>query len=123
MNNEDNLSGGDVALENDANAPCIQKPSPPTQLREIAEKWAAKKWSPPKGEEHEYDNNLWYVETSATNDTNCARGLSERDAKEIVYAHNESLIRAMQEAWEIGYKFACEADNAQFKYGYKKGLA
>jgi hypothetical protein len=28
------LSGGDVALENDSKEPCIQKPSPPTQLRE-----------------------------------------------------------------------------------------
>ena len=60
--------------------------------------WAAKKWNPPKGEECEYDNNLWYVETG--DERNCARGLSELDAKEIVEAHNSAVSRACEEATE-----------------------
>jgi len=63
--------------------------SPPTQLREIAEKCVAQ--------------------------INCP---FEDNPKVL-----EAVLRAMQEAWETGYKFGCDADNVQFKYGYKKGLA
>ena len=71
----------------------------PASVAEIANLlWAAKKWNPPKDEECEYDNNLWYVETG--DERNCARGLSELDAKEIVEAHNSAVSRACEEATE-----------------------
>jgi hypothetical protein len=66
--------------------------------------WAAKKWNPSKGEECEYDNNLWYVETG--DERNCARGLSELDAKEIVEAHNSAVTRAVEEAHTAGWDAA-----------------
>ena len=89
------LSGGDSMLrpKGEKVDSVVATHSPSAQLREIAEKY------------------FWHNTLPSFNSTNC------------VELHNEQVLRAMQEAWEIGYKCACEADNAQFKYGYKKGLA
>ena len=81
------LSGGERILKDSGGKPREQS-SPPTQLREIAEKCVAQ--------------------------INCP---FEDNPKVL-----EAVIRAMQEAWELGYRFACDANNMQFKYGYKKGL-
>jgi len=96
--NEKALSGGDSRVAQDVKSTMGLTLSPPTQLREIAEK-----------------HYFWLervIETDGARFDNLERA-------QVI----EAFLRAMQEAWETGYKFGCDADNIQFKYGYKKGLA
>jgi len=101
----DTLSGGERILKDSGGKPREQS-SPPTQLTDA-----------------EIDMKFIKRDTQL-------REIAEKWANEMPGMNKEFrqqllsiILRATQESWEIGYGFGCDADNSQYKYGYKKGLA